>query len=64
MLEIATNITPKYMRAKGISKHFSISLPTIWLYVRQGKFTAKKVSPSITLFEVEQVEKALFEEKN
>ena len=54
------NQTPKYMRAKQLAKHFSISLPTIWLYLRQGKITSKKVSSSITLFEVAEIEKALF----
>lgn len=58
------NQTPKYMRAKQLAKHFSISLPTIWLYLRQGKITSKKVSSSITLFEVAEIEKALFENKN
>ena len=58
------NQPPKYMRAKQLAKHFSISLPTIWLYLRQGKITSKKVSSSITLFEVVEIEKALFENKN
>ena len=52
------------MRAKQLAKHFSISLPTIWLYLRQGKIKSKKVSSSITLFEVAEIEKALFENKN
>lgn len=58
------NQTPKYMRAKQLAKYLSISLPTIWLYLRQGKITSKKISSSITLFEVAEIEKALFENKN
>ena len=58
------NQTPKYMRAKQLAKHFSISLPTIWLYLRQGKITSKQVSSSITFFEVAEIEKTLFENKN
>lgn len=54
-------IKPKYMRAKELSIYFSLPLPTIWLYVKQGKIESKKVSSAITLFEVEAVEKALFE---
>ncbi|WP_066220374.1 helix-turn-helix transcriptional regulator [Aliarcobacter cryaerophilus] len=55
------NQIPKYMRAKQIAHHFSISLPTIWLYLRQGKINSKKISSNITVFNVDEVEKALFE---
>ncbi len=58
------NQLPKFMRAKQLSKHLSISISTIWLYLRQGKIKSKKVSSYITLFEVSEVEKALFENKN
>lgn len=62
---MSENMPPKYMRAKEIAKYFSISLPTIWLYLRQGKITSKKISSSITLFEVTEVERALLsQEKN
>ena len=58
------NQLPKFMRAKQLSKHLSISISTIWLYLRQGKIKSKKVSSYITLFEVAEIEKALFENKN
>ena len=58
------NQLPKFMRAKQLSKHLSISISTILLYLRQGKIKSKKVSSYITLFEVSEVEKALFENKN
>jgi predicted site-specific integrase-resolvase len=54
------NKTPKYMRAKQLSIYLSIALPTIYLYLRQGKITSIKVSNRITLFNVSEVEKALF----
>lgn len=50
----------KYMRAKQLSVHLSIALPTIYLYLRQGRITSKKISNRITLFDVSEVEKALF----
>ncbi|MCG3703767.1 helix-turn-helix domain-containing protein [Aliarcobacter butzleri] len=56
-----TTIKPKYMRAKELSVYFSLPEPTIWLYVRQGKIESKKISKAITLFNVEEVEKSLFE---
>lgn len=55
------NQTPvKYMRAKQLSVYLSIALPTIYLYLRQGRITSKKISNRITLFDVSEVEKALF----
>ncbi len=51
--------TAKYMRAKQLALHLGIGLSTIWLYTRQGKITAKKISERVTLFDVIEVEKAL-----
>lgn len=50
----------KYMRAKELAKHLGIGLSTVWLYSKQGKITARKISERVTVFEVEEVEKALF----
>ena len=51
--------TKKYMRARELAKHYSIGLSTVWWYVKQGKITPIKVSNRVTLFNVEDVEKAL-----
>lgn len=53
------NQIPKYMRVKDLAKHLGIAVSTVWLYVRQGKIKSKKISSYITLFEVEEIEKAL-----
>lgn len=45
----------KYLRAKGVSEHLSIGLSTVWLYVSQGRLTPKKLSPRVTLFDIEEV---------
>lgn len=52
--------TPKYMRAKELSKHLGIGLSTVWYYVKIGRIKSIKTSSYITLFEVEEVEKSLF----
>ena len=49
----------KFMRAKQLAEHLGIGLSTVWLYAKQGKITAKKISDRVTLFEVAEVEKAL-----
>ena len=52
----------KFMRAKELANHLSVGLSTIWLYNKQGKITSKKLSERVTVFEVAEVEKALFGE--
>ncbi|MBU0924431.1 helix-turn-helix domain-containing protein [bacterium] len=52
----------KFMRAKELAKHLGIGLSTLWLWNKQGKFTSIKVSEKVTLFNVADVEKALFGE--
>ncbi len=49
----------KFMRAKQLAEHLGIGLSTVWLYVKQGKITPKKISDRVTVFEVAEVEKAL-----
>lgn len=49
----------KFMRAKQLAEHLGIGLSTVWLYAKQGKITPKKISDKITVFNVEDVEKAL-----
>ena len=51
--------TPKFMRAKQLAEHLGIGLSTVWLYVKQGKITPKKISDRVTVFDVVEVEKAL-----
>ena len=56
---MGNNVESKYLRAKGIAKHFSIGESTVWYYLSKGIITSKKVSPRITLFNIEEVEKSL-----
>ncbi len=50
---------PKFLRAKGIARYFDIGESTVWYYLSKGIITKKKVSPRVTLFNVEEVERAL-----
>ena len=50
---------PKFLRAKGIAKHFGIGQSTVWYYLKIGKIKSKKISERVTLFNVEEVEQAL-----
>lgn len=52
----------KYIRAKKIRDKYSVGLSTVWLYVKQGKLTPIKISSRVTVFDVEEVERALIGE--
>lgn len=52
----------KFMRARELANHLGIALSTVWLYAKQGKITSKKLSERVTVFNVAEVEKALFGE--
>ena len=62
MQQLETIKTVKYLRAKELAKHLGVGLSTVWLWNKQGKITSKKISERVTVFEVAEVEKALFGE--
>lgn len=60
--EFKTLQQKKYMRAKELAKYLSIGLSTLWMYHKKGMITSKKLSERVTVFDVAEVEKALFRE--
>ncbi len=50
---------PKYLRSKELAIYLGIGESTVWLYVKQGKLIKHKISAKVTLFNVEEVERAL-----
>jgi len=52
----------KFMRASELAKHLGVGKSTVWKWVADGKITSKKISERVTVFEVAEVEKALFGE--
>lgn len=60
MQQLETIKTVKYLRAKELAKHLGVGLSTVWLWNKQGKIKSKKISERVTVFEVAEVEKALF----
>lgn len=58
--QLETIQTQKFMRAKELAKHLSIGLSTVWWMKKNGKISSKKISERVTVFEVTEVEKALF----
>ena len=44
------------MRAKEAHKYLGIGLSTLWLYAKQGKFKAYKISDRVTIFKKEELD--------
>ena len=45
-----------YLRAKEASKLIGVGLSTIWLYAKQGKIAAYKLSDKVTVFKRSELE--------
>ena len=56
-LEKKYDARKKYLRAKETAEYLSIGLSTVWLYAKQGKLTGKKLSPRVTVFSIEEINK-------
>lgn len=50
-------MTVKKMRAKDVAYTYGIGLSTVWHYVKEGLLIPYKISPRVTVFDVEEVEK-------
>lgn len=44
------------MRAKEAAKYLGVGLSTIWLYAKQGKLKANKLSDRVTIFKKEDLD--------
>ena len=51
--------TKKMYRAKELAEYLGVGLSTIWLYAKQKKITAYKISDNVTVFNIDEVKKAL-----
>jgi predicted DNA-binding transcriptional regulator AlpA len=45
----------KYYRAPEAAEFLAIGLSTVWLYAKQGKLTPKKLSPRVTVFDIDDL---------
>jgi predicted DNA-binding transcriptional regulator AlpA len=52
-----SDTTKKYYRAKEVAQYLSIGLSTCWLYAKEGKLTPIKLSPRVTVFDIDEINK-------
>lgn len=53
------NNEPKFLRAKELAQYFRIGESTVWYLCKKGIIISKKLSPRVTVFNVQEVEKVL-----
>ncbi len=46
----------KYMRPKEVAEYMRIGIATVWRYAKEGKLNAKKLSPRVTVFNIDDIE--------
>jgi predicted DNA-binding transcriptional regulator AlpA len=49
----------KYYRANEVAQYIGVSVATVWRYAKQGKLTPKKLSPQVTVFDIDEINKTL-----
>jgi len=54
-IEQKYNVGKKFLRAKEVAEYLGIGISTVWLYAKQGKITAKKLSVKVTVFDVNEI---------
>ena len=51
-----SKITKQKYRAKEVAEYLGIAISTVWLFAKQGKLTPIRVSPRVTVFDIEEIE--------
>jgi len=52
----------KYYRAKEVAQYLGIGIATVWRYAKSGRLTVKKLSPQVSVFDIDEVN-ALFNDE-
>ncbi len=51
-----TKQLPRVQRPKQVAQNYGVGLSTIWLYIKQGKLKASKISEKVTVLDTEELE--------
>lgn len=54
-MEVAQQL-PRKQRPKQAAQNYGVGLSTIWLYIKQGKLTATKISEKVTVLDTQELE--------
>jgi excisionase family DNA binding protein len=53
-------ITKKKYRVKELCNYLGVSKSTVWRWAANGKIKSYKISAKVTVFDIDEVNKALF----
>ena len=57
-MKIKTRIKQRQnIRSREVADELSIGLSTVWLYAKQGRITPIKLSPRVTVFSIDEINK-------
>ncbi|MFW2352609.1 DNA-binding protein [Aliarcobacter butzleri] len=51
-----TKQLPRKQRPKQAAENYGVGLSTIWLYIKQGKLSATKISEKVTVLDTQELE--------
>ena len=51
----------KYYRAHEVAKYIGVGVATVWRYAKQGRLTPRKLSPQVTVFDIDEINSLLSE---
>ena len=53
----------KYYRASEVAQYIGVGIATVWRYAKQGRLTPKKLSPQVTVFDIDEINSLINEKK-
>lgn len=56
-------MSQKFYRIPDAAKHMSIAVSTAWLYIKQGKLHTIKLSPRVTVIDIDELNRFIEQAK-
>jgi predicted DNA-binding transcriptional regulator AlpA len=60
MQKIEKQLKKQKYRANELAEYLGIGNSSVWLYAKQGKIKAYKISANVTVFDIDEVNASLF----
>lgn len=51
----------KYYRANEVAQYLGVGVATVWRYAKNGRLTPRKISPQVTVFDIDEINKLIDE---
>lgn len=57
-------VSKKYYRANEVVNYLGIGLSTVWLYAKQKRLTAIKLSSRVTVFDINEINNLILDKED